>query len=249
MNGYSTYLNTVIKISVKTARSDKRKYSKELDEVFKNHFFDLGGPTTLKRELTKNEIVTSKLFYGFIEIHRSYERLKDHEIYISSFPYSRSSLSRVGHLSYNVENYLNEFYILKERTKAYLTTVGRIYKNDKRHSDILKHTKIMFNAIPQVFDDLIQARGSHVHQRRYTDSDFDRLTTMELLSVHGGDDFEMLSVLYNVEYKKLRKKWKEIIMNKNKSLLKVLDLIFETLHPHIFTKSGNIRFPHANKIA
>ncbi len=108
----------------------------------------------------------------------------------------------------------------------------------------------MFNAIPSVFDDLIKARSSHVHQRRYTDSDFDRLTTMELLTVHGDkEDFEVLGALYDIEYKKLRKKWKDIIVSRNKSLLKVLDIIFEALYPHVFTKAGNIKFPHANKIA
>ncbi len=134
MSGFNTYLTTVIKVSVKSAYPDKKKPSKELVEVFNNHLFNLDGPITLERTLTEKEIVISKLFYGFLEIHRSYERLKDHEIYINSFPYSKTSLSRVSHLNYCVENYLSEFYILKERIKAYLTTVGRIYKNDKRHS-------------------------------------------------------------------------------------------------------------------
>jgi len=196
MAGYSTYLTAVINALVKSAYLDKNKHSKELDEVFKNHLFNLDDPTAIERNLTKKEVVISKLFYGFNEIHRSFERLKDHEIYINNFPYSKNNLSKVSHLNYNVENYLSEFYILKERIKAYLTTVGRIYRNDKRHSDILKHTRIMFNIIPSVFDDLIKARSLHVHQRRYTDSDFDRLITMELLSVHGGNDFKMLKALY-----------------------------------------------------
>jgi hypothetical protein len=72
---------------------------------------------------------------------------------------------------------------------------------------------------------------------------------MELLTVHSdNEDFKLLESLYDMEYKKLRKKWKDIIISKNKSLLEVLDIIFKALYPYVFTKAGNIQFPHANKI-
>lgn len=128
MDEFNKYLNTIIRASMKSARSAQKRYSEEYNQAFVNHILNLDGPTALKRNLSNKDVVISKLFYGFNEIHKSYERLKEHEVYVGRFPYSGTEISKVSHLNYNIENYLGEFYILKERIKKYLATVGRIYK-------------------------------------------------------------------------------------------------------------------------
>ncbi len=197
--------------------------------------------------LTDKERFLFKIYHGLIELHSSLESLEAFEIYIGRFPYPGTSIKKSQYLRFIIESYLHEFYILKERTKTYITNVGRAYKNDYRHAEIMRKTKPMFKLIPDLFDDLLNARGVHVHQSRYTDSDLDRLDALELFKTLGTDMDDLFETLYQDHYKETRKKWKRIIQKKNNSLMAVFDAIFYVLYTIVCTKNGNVRYPRVNK--
>lgn len=180
MGAYTDYRDTVLRRSVQLTRPKTVREKRESGRNFINHAFGVPVNSKSFEKPTKNQIFLSKLNQGLIEIHSSIEALKAHEIYIARFPYSNTSIKKSQHLRHVIESYLQEFYILKERTLAYITAVGRAYRKDYRHAEILKKTRPLFPLVPKVFDNLLNARGVHVHQSRYTDSDLDRLDALEL---------------------------------------------------------------------
>ena len=247
MGSFTKYRNAVLKYSViKTSQKTK----KEHEELEKKFIAQALGETTTSTKAshpTKQEIFISKLYRGLIEVHTSLESLKAFEVYISRFPYSKTTISRSQYLRFIIESYLHEFYILKERTNAYLTTVVRAYRSDYRHSIYVSKTKPLFKAIPNIFDNLLKARGGHVHQSRYTDNDLDKLDALELYKTLGTDLDNVFYILSEDHYKEIRKKWKGIITSNNESVDKVCDLIFGVLYTIVCTKSGNIRHPRIKK--
>jgi len=123
----------------------------ELGKTFWNEIFDLKGKRAIDRKLSQEEAFFGKVFRGYIEICNSYNCLKDIQVYIGRFPYNDTSISKVAYLIYHIVNYMNEVYVLKERLSAYLTKIGRLYKNDQRHNEILKLTKPIFKIVDDVF--------------------------------------------------------------------------------------------------
>ena len=105
------------------------------------------------------------MYNGFREISGSYYGLLEIEIYIGRFPYRNTKISKTRHLAYHMENYLNEIYILKERLNSYFTTIGRIYRKDRRIQDILKRTKPLFAFVNNTLKGIIDTRG-HMYTKR-----------------------------------------------------------------------------------
>lgn len=242
-NGLDNYLNAVLNLFGRQIKKTPKKYSERLNESLINDLLDLDGPRKIQRHFTKEDMFVSKLFFGIQEIYDSIERLKTYEIYTGRYPYSNTTISKSQHLRTNIENYLGEFYLLKERVNSYLTTIGRLYRKDPRHKKILGFTRPLFKIIPSVFDSFLKARGIHVHQRRYTDKDIDRLNLLEFYDSHASDILPYVDILYENHYKETRKKWKNLVKTTNGQIKVALDLCFENIHPLIFTKNGNARYP------
>lgn len=180
MDDAEKFLKGLLNIGTKQLPNKKQLKDPELDEAWINHLLGLKGPKRVQRVLSQTQLFYRRLFSGFNEIWQSHERLIAFEVYVGRFGYSGTSITKSQHLRYSVENYLQEMYILKERVRAYLTTVGRLYKNDPRHTTILATTKPLFQLVPKVFQNLIDARGLHVHQRRYDDDDLAGLERLSL---------------------------------------------------------------------
>jgi len=151
-------------------------------------------------------------------------------------------------MKYHIENYFHEVYILRERLREYVTTVGRLYRKDPNHADILKQTKPLFSLIKDVFDGIVTTRSSHVHKRRFKDEDLDRLSTLEMLVEYGGEELSFFENLLETDYKKIRKKYKKTFADNNAEIKKVLDLYFETLYKIVTTKDGKLNYPKAIKV-
>ncbi len=89
----------------------------------------------------------------------------------------------------------------------------------------------------------VDVRGSHVHQNRYTDSDFDRLTTLHLLSMSGDEvASELFRNMFYECYRRTRRKWVGKIKNDLNSLETLLDLYFSVLVRSLI-KDGKIIYP------
>ncbi len=203
----------------------------------------LVGDSPLEYYDAPRDPVLHVVFKGYCEIAESLQRLEDIEIYIGSFPYRNKSLSKLRSLRYHIENYFEETYILRERLKAYLTRIGRLYRGDSRHNSVKRVTRILFNMVSEMLEPLVRTRGFHTHNSRYTDNTLDRVGTFELLTGPGPGQLQMLAPVYKTAYKEARRKWKGIIKSNNEVVRQLLDAYADGLRPIVFDKSGKIIIP------
>jgi len=248
MKGFERYSDIFTERAKELSQKDKLKDDPEFQKVFMNHLLGLPGPKQLEREFTPADHFFSLLYNGFREISDSYYSLLDIETYIGRFPYSKTKISKVRHMSYHIECYLNEVYILKERLKAYITKVGRLYRNDPKHSDVLKKTRVLFPLINGAFDNIVKARGFHVHKSRFKDDDLDRISSLEFFAQHGGEELRLLRNLFKLDYRIIKKKYKKTLVNNNKEIRKLLDACFDILYEVVTLQDGKLHCPKGIKV-
>jgi hypothetical protein len=247
MDGFEKYSEIFIKRAKELLEEEELKNNPEYLEVFENNLLGINGPKQLTRKQTPSEIFFSKLYSGFREISDSYYCLQDIEIYIGRFPYANTRVSKTRHLAYHMENYLNEMYLLKERLNSYFTIIGRLYKKDERHQDILKHIKPLFKLVKKSFKGIINIRGAHVHKTRFSDVDLDRLSSQEFITNHGGEEFKIIWNLFKFDYSVTRKKYKQTIKSNNEQIKKLLDACFDILFEIVADNKGQIKYPDPKK--
>ncbi len=220
------------------------QHMKELGQTLWNDLFDLEGKRVVDRNLSQKDLFLREVFYRFIEIHNSYIILKDIEVYIGRFPYSKDNISKVRNLHYNISNYMNEMYIIEKRLVAYLGKIGKLYREDKRHQKILESTKPIIEMVYNTLSKITKTRGSHVHHLRYTDKYLERLSMLEsLLQTGCMDFFEQFPDLYELEYRNIRRKWKKIVKQNNETLKELFNIYFADLLKILFDKKGNLIYP------
>jgi hypothetical protein len=188
-------------------------------------------PGSEPRRLTQDEELIQKLLFGFVEIQESIDNLHNIAIYVRRFPYANAGVEKGAYLRYHVENYLQELYILKERLKSYLTTVSRAYRLDPRGKRLGTVAKAVDKHFHEVFAGSLQARRRHVHQRRYSDPDIERLRGLEI--VH--HDNPSLDRWYRQVYKETRRRKLAWIARTNELVNKFLDVYFGLLYELLFT--------------
>lgn len=224
-----------------------RKHQTEFSQSILNSLLDDPGPRRLQRQATERELFYRRLFEGFSEIHSSLESMKNTEVYLRRFPFRGTRITLPSYLKYHVENYFNEVYILEQRVLSYLTKIGREYRRDSRHTEVLAATRPLFRLVDQSLKGIVNTRGRHVHERRYTDDDLDRLELMNLLTTNPNGIEELAAVLipyYRSEYRRIRSDWRSRIKKNNEVLIQLLDMCAEKLLPVLFSSnSGRLNYP------
>ncbi len=224
-----------------------KSHQTELGQTILNSLLDDPGPRRLQRRATEKELFYRRLFEGFSEIHSSLESMKNTEVYLRRFPFRGTRITLPGYLKYHVENYFNEVYILEQRVLSYLTKIGREYRRDSRHAEVLAATRPLFRLVDQSLKGIVNTRGRHVHERRYTDKDLDRLELMNLLTSNqsGIEEFsEVLVPFYRSEYRRIRSAWRSRVKKNNEVLVELLDMCAEKLLPVLFSNgSGRLSYP------
>jgi hypothetical protein len=210
---------------------------KDIEEAAHNYLFKEGPQRVRSKSLTPRELFTSRLFWGFTEIHDSLEMLDDIFFLIGRFPYSNTRISKERHLQIVVEAHYGEIYILQERLRHYLTVLERQYKTDPRHLDISKRCKHLRSMVLDLFKGVLQVRNSHVHQMRFSDEGLDRLKTLGLLA-NNSEHSSAYKIYYRSQYAKTRKKWRERIKTNNDEIHKTIDVISNFLHTIIFDEAN-----------
>jgi len=194
-------------------------------------------------------VFLEQIAYGAIEISDSLEKLKSYEIYIDSYPYKGTRLSKIQHLRYTIENYLNDIFVLKNRTKEYLKKIKNLYSKDKNNIKIRKLAEKLLRKLPEKYDQIIKVRGIHVHKRRYTEPGIDQYEKIKLIAnLYEGPSKDTIKSLVELQYCKIRKKWYKIIKDINKEIENDIDEIFELLYQNIFTSKGKIKYLYSDGI-
>src|SRR5436305_2995207 len=206
--------------------------------------------TILHSRIQPNELL-DRVFGGFSEISDTYEMMKDVEIYLRQFPYSRSGITRGRHLLFLVQSYLNEVYILRERLITYATTLERTYRKSPRSIEIAKITEKARMLAEKAFNNLSSVRGSHVHGRRFVDERLRHFLGTELIVTHsdtgrlGPNDRRYMEW----EYKEVRRDWVKRVRAINESAGKLLNMYAALLHGILFDSSGNFIEPERGAYA
>lgn len=223
------------------------RHKKELGRTILNSLMDEPGPRHLRRRSTERELFYRRLFEGFVEIHSSLESMKNTEISLRRFPFRGTRISLPSYLQYHVENYINEVYILEQRILSYLTKLGREFRGDARHAEILAATRPLFRLVDESLKGIVNTRGRHVHERRYTDEDLGRLELMHLLTSDrtGIDEFvTALTPFYRAEHRRIRAQWRTRVQRNNEVLVQLLDLCAAKLLPILFAPdTGRLNYP------
>jgi len=224
-----------------------KQHMQELGETIWNDMFNLNGKKTIDRKLTEKEVFLGKVFYGYIEIYDSYNSLNDIGVYIGRFPYKNTNISKVSCIRYHIVNYMNETYVLSQRLSTYLTRIGKLYRQDRRHQEVIESTKAIFKIVRDSLSGIVKTRGLHVHKSRYKDEDIERLNLLDLFVREGGIDFlgRLLPDFYELEYKEIRRKWKKIIKQNNEALRQLFDIYFGALLKILFDRNGNLIYPQS----
>ncbi len=231
MNGFRRYSKLLLKEALKVGWSTDQHLSKESLEVWTNHIYNLPGPQSFSRSLSTAEIIFCNVFYGFFEISESYDRLNDFSIYLRQFQYRGLRITEARYLRYTVENYLNEMYIFQERLLAYTKRIWRYVEKKDQSAQTRTIIDRVENQIKSTLQPIVNMRGAHTHKSRYTNDDFRRLETLELLVFHGR--MVQLQRLYRAEISRIRKEWQETIKTNNREINKLLDLYFEAISPFV----------------
>lgn len=247
---FNEYFDAVHKqtmLLVEELQSDPQRKS-ELGQAIWNSLFELDGPkTTSKPSSEKSQFIYKKIFTPLSEIVSSLQAIENISIYANSFPYTTQGVSRVDYLAYHIENYLNEIYLLKNRLLKYATELERAYRKNENGEQIKDVLKLLRDYVESAFDSYSIVRGKHVHQKRFTDDNIDRLRSFELLTLKQDDErSKLLQNLYLHKYREVRKEWVKKMKADLDSIHTVLEEYFKTLND-IFTDDGDFLFPHSAK--
>ncbi len=220
------------------------KHQAESQEVIMNSILAIDGKkAVIRNNSPKENFIANKLFRPMTEILNSLESIENIAFYTQNFPYEDEALSKVSYLKYHVENYLNEIYLLKNRMIAYLKLLVRAYKKSKYSEYVFKTISPLFSLISKGLDGYIKIRGAHVHENRYSDIDFDRLTTLEFFANRHGELSKPMSHLLNRAYTETETKWVDNIKQALEGIKKIIEFYFSTLIEAI-TEGGLLIFPN-----
>jgi hypothetical protein len=222
--------------------SSAEKDHSEMVKAMNNLLFDKDDPVKFVDQYSPRDRVPVMLFHRLFEIKTVVQNLSDTEIYIRRFPFKDTSITRIRYLRYIFVNYLNEIYLLKQRLKAFLQLVEELYANGLRRKDVRKVTQPLFSYISQMFENIVDARSSHVHKEYYTDRQLEKLEILELTT--GNFDLEKNKLswpgYFLWQYREIRKQKQKQVHEINKSVTDILNTIFSKLYPIVFDENDDV---------
>ncbi len=122
------------------------------------------------------------IFRRFTEITETVDNLDLCQLFISAPIPRRKGLKLDRYLGYHITFYLQEIYILNERLESYAKTIMRLKKRGNRDREIAKRYEPMLDMVRTALSNIVKARGDHVHNRPFTDTELDELSTYSLLA-------------------------------------------------------------------
>jgi hypothetical protein len=199
-------------------------------------------PIRNPRQFSPYENLLIRLFDRFFEIDKSVRNLYNTLIYIRRFPFSKTRIERSTYLRYHYENYLSELYILKERMLMFLKIIARLYKRDPNGENITRITNDISRDFINALSSLIETRGIHIHEERYSDLDFSQLDLFEIFKDEKIPGLNM-NFLYGIVYKRILKAKRNFIRRTNKQIEKRLEIYFKILFRLLFDKDEHLLIP------
>jgi hypothetical protein len=199
--------------------------------------------------MTQDQRLTMKIFRHFTEIHSCLERLKDFETYISRFPFQKTRVSRHAYLQFIVEAHLNEIYILRERLVAFSKLIDRAYRKDVEAKKYASYAAVMEKYVVDSLSGFARVRGAHIHARRYSHDDIDRLGLIAILEQSSDKQFKTaIRALKRMAVVDSHERLTEQTRKWNKTASKVVDEYCKAALPLLFDETRkSVRYPKLRK--
>lgn len=175
--------------------------------------------------------VFSEIFHGFTEIGGALEALALIEELLGLAPPRSKRVDKDNYIKFLVGSYLQEMYILEQRLTAYAKKLARLYRKPSLPGAVK-------NVVYEPLEGLINTRGAHVHQRRFSDERLDSVSTLALFRRVGhalGEDLEF-------EYKMAQLHWKKRVRENNQTTRRIVDQYCAILEV-VICKDGKVAFP------
>lgn len=184
----------------------------------------------------KHQLPSDQQFYevfeGFTEITSTLEALTLIEHLIRLLPPKSKRIDKDSYIKFLVGSYLQEMYILEQRLSAYANKISRMYHRPSLKPEL---RKIVYKPLEAI----ISIRGSHVHQRRFTDKRLDTVAAFALfrkVKSPLGEDLEF-------EYKLAQLEWVKRVKENNQETRKIIDEYCRLLIG-VICKDGKIFLPN-----
>lgn len=191
-----------------------------------------GEPIPDLADFSEEELeLFNEVFRRFAEISETIDNLDLCSSFISARAPRRKDLKLDAYLNYHIAFYLQEIYILKERLKKYAKKVMRLKKKLGHPVNSNAYKKII-DLVETSLSSIVSARGSHVHDRPFSDDDMRMLGAYSFLAVHRPDDPSWLQYA-RAEYAGVKQTWVKRLTNNKSELKKLLDIFFRFLHQEV----------------
>jgi hypothetical protein len=254
MSGYVKFQSAILeatRVHLGPLPPDDPEALEALGEAIQNLVLGRNGPTGAKRkrDRTEKDQFIEKMFLGFLEIANSLETLEDIAFYVGRFPFQKTRITPERYLRFHVEAWLAEVYILQERLTSYLKVVERQHKKDPHLPAIRGSVKNLEEMLRRTLKGVVDVRRQHVHRVRFSDEELDRLSYMEAMS-HGPDDgfSHLMRLLHHNMHRKVKKTWKDRILNNNIAIRELLYSFFDGLFPVVFDEQTKaLKYPNPHR--
>lgn len=175
--------------------------------------------------------VFSDIIHGFAEIGSALETLTLTEELLRLAPPRSKRVDKDCYLKFLVGSYLQEMYILEQRLTAYAKKLSRLY-----HSPSLPD--MVRPVVYEPLEGLIKTRGTHVHQRRFSDERMDYVSSLafcRLVGLEFGEDLEF-------EYKLTQLEWSKRVRENNRETRRIVNQYCALLEI-VICKDGKVTMP------
>lgn len=246
-----SFLDKLLKISSAGLESIPPEEMKELGQIIGSRLLGMPGPRTLNRRTSPKELwFHRRLFEPATAIFQSKEALLDIQVYVRSFPYRDTRVSRTTHLRHSLEHFFQEAYILRQRMIDLLNSLQKDYTGSPQENELLRANQSLCKLLKDSLRSLMDARKEHVHGSGFYDDDLERIAMLEILHQRGWANTEAektlktkITLLYRQESRKERRRWSDFVANWNKTIERLIDGYFEIIFSILFRDNGELHYP------
>lgn len=196
-------------------------------------------PEVDRPEMTERDEYLADLLDGEIQIREALENVLDAPVYVRRFPYGDTRVTRVRHLRHSIETYFQDLYVLRERVTAYLNRIRKAHRSTRKVKEVAARVEELKRFLDSILDPVLETRGSHVHARRFSTPELDRLESLEFWANH--EIMPEAQDILDRQYSDQRREWRDQIEKNNEATIKLVDAVFHQLHGVVFDEDGKVR--------
>lgn len=207
----------------------------DLSGVIRSYFtkrIDLTHVTT-----NSTEEFALKLVHGLAAIECSLDCLRDVEVFLANVP---DGPQRVRYIYIQVEAYLNEMSVLRERVQSYYKCIPKLYRRDPLYPHILGVASEISVTFEHLIDDILNLEDKHILGEHCRDEHLDVLVALASYAAKLDDD-QMGK--FAAEIQTVLETWQLSVAGNNRRICEQIDNGFEALSGILINQAGRLVLP------